>query len=409
MRLPFRFSRMRLLLFGTTLLIEMISAFPTIGLPLLRNQVPMSYTQIGLLFSVGALSSMLLEPLVNILSDLTSSKKYWVIGAMVVLATAFLMAGLAHSFAVLLISFALLYPANDIAEGVAQTSLVDDNPNKSTRTLTRLAYFGNMGDFLAPVTVAIIAFLTLGWFTLCSLAALVWFCVAAVMLFQRFPQITHRERREQKSRVIAGLRIVWRNPLLFCWVLMAIFPIMLDEVFRSFAGIYLQDMLHMSDGQVEVLLAFETGSGFAGLVIVEILLWLRVPKHWMLLGSAVIVLSSMVGLLMTHELWLVVVTLCLTGAGSIAWFPLAKAQVYDRLPGYTGTGRALLSLGAPFEVLLPSIVGFISGAFGIVAGVGFLTLAPLGIIIMTVSGLAREYRPQVADQPDMVDTVSTTA
>lgn len=407
MGLPFKMSRIRLILFGTTLLIEMISAFPTIGLPLLRDQVPMSYTQIGLLFSVGAFASMVLEPLVNLLSDLTASKKYWVIGSMIVLAIAFLMTGLAHSFAVLLVSFALLYPANDIAEGVAQTSLVDDDPSKSTRTLTRLAYFGNMGDFLAPVTVALIAFLALGWFTLCGLAAVVWFCVAGVMLFQHFPRAMHHEQREQKSRVIAGLRIAVRNPRLLCWVVMAIFPIMLDEVFRSFVGLYLQDMLHMTDDQVEILLAFETGAGFAGLIIVEILLWLRVPKHWMLLWSAVIVFCSMVGLLLVRDRWIVVVMLCLTGACSIAWFPLAKAQVYDRLPGYSGTGRALLALGAPFQVILPSVVGFIAGTFGIIAGVGFLTLAPLGIILLTVSGLAREHRPQSVEAvPDASRTVA---
>lgn len=394
MRLPFRLSRIRLLLFGAALLIQMISAFPTIGLPLLRDQVPMSYTQIGLLFSVGALSSMILEPVVNLLSDLTSSKKYWVIGAMGVLAGAFLLAGLAHSFVVLLISFALLYPANDIADGVIQTSLVDDQPNKSTRTLTRLAYFGNMGDFLAPVTIAIIAFLALGWFTLCELAAAIWLCVAGMMLFQPFSRATHREKREQKSRVLAGLRIAFHHPLLFCWVLMAIFPIMLDEVFRSFAGLYLQDILRISDDQVEVLLALETGAGFVGLLLVEVLLWLRVPIRWILLWSAVVVFCSMVGLLLSHQLWIAVIMLCFTGAGSIAWFPLARAQIYDRLPGYSGTGRALLSLGAPFNVILPSVVGFIAGAYGIVAGVGFLTLAPLGIFALTLSGLAQARQPQ---------------
>jgi len=389
MRFPLRLSPIRLLLFSTTLLIQMISAFPTIGLPLLRHQVPMSYTHIGLLFSVGALASMVLEPLVNVLSDLTSSKKYWVIGAMFVLVGAFLMAGLAHSFTVLLISFALLYPAHDIAEGVVQTALVDDNPHKSTRTLTRLAYFGNSGDFLAPVTVAI------------------RLCVAFVTLFHHFPKVADHEQREQKSRVLAGLRLVQHNPILFCWVVMAIFPIFLDEVFRSFAGLYLQDMLHMSDDQVEVLLSIETGAGFAGLLLTEILLWLRVPKHWMLLYSAIIVFFSMLSLLFTHQLWAMVVELCLTGACSIAWFPLARAQVYDRLPGYSGAGRALLSLGAPVNVILPSVVGFIAGAYGIVAGVGFLMLAPIGIFVLVVSGLAREHRPQVV-QEVLSETLSAT-
>jgi MFS transporter, FSR family, fosmidomycin resistance protein len=410
MRLPFRISRVRLLLFGAALLIQMISAFPTIGLPLLRDQVSMSYTEVGLLFSAGALSSMILEPAVNILSDLTASKKYWVIGAMAVLAGAFLLAGLAHSFAVLLIAFALLYPANDIADSAIQTSLIDDEPSKSTRTLTRLAYFGNMGDFLAPVTIAVVAFLALGWSTLCLLAAVIWLAVVRLMLFQPFPAVTRHEheQKHQGSRVLAGMRIAIRNPVLFCWVLMAIFPIMLDEVFRSFAGLYLKDTLQMETDEVEVLLAIETGSGFAGLFITEVLLSRGAPIRWMLFWSAAIVFFGMVGLLLTRQWEVAVVMLCLAGAGSIAWFPLARAEVYHRLPGYSGTGRALLSLGAPVNAILPSVVGFIAGAYGITAGLGFLTLAPLGILVLTLSGLAQTYGPQLASQ-DSPEAVEKTA
>jgi hypothetical protein len=185
MRLPFQVSRVRLLLFGVALLIQMISAFPSVGLPLLRDQVPLSYREVGLLFSAGAVSAMIIEPVVNVLSDLTASKKYWVIGATAVLPVAFLMASLAHSFVLLLFSFALLYPAHDIVDSTVQTALIDDEPSKSMRTLTRLAYFGNMGDFLAPVTIAVIAFLALGWSTLCGLAAVIWLVVAGVMLFPR--------------------------------------------------------------------------------------------------------------------------------------------------------------------------------------------------------------------------------
>jgi Na+/melibiose symporter-like transporter len=408
MRLPFRISRVRLLLFGTALLIQMVSAFPTIGLPLLRDQIPMSYSQVGLLFSVGALSSMIIEPIVNILSDLTASKKYWVIGATAVLAGAFLLAGLARSFVVLLFSFALLYPAQDIADSAIQTSLIDDQPGRSTHTLTRLAYFGNMGDFLAPVTIAVIAFLALGWFSLCGLAAGVWLAIAGVMLFQPFPAVVRHEHKEAKSRVLAGLRIAMRNPVLFCWVLMAIFPIMLDEVFRSFAGLYLKDVLRLETDEVEVLLAVETGSGFVGLMIVEVLMWRHVPIRRIFLWSAAVVFFSMAGLLLVSDERVALIMLCLTGAGSIAWFPLARAEVYHRLPGYSGTGRALLSLGAPVNAILPSVVGFIAGAYGITAGVSFLTLAPLGIFALTLSGLAPTYRTQASPQ-DAAKAAETTA
>jgi len=56
-------------LLSMPLLDELISGFPVVGLPLLRDQLGLSYDQVGLLFSVGALSGMVIEPFINILSD----------------------------------------------------------------------------------------------------------------------------------------------------------------------------------------------------------------------------------------------------------------------------------------------------------------------------------------------------
>jgi hypothetical protein len=48
------------------------------------------------------------------------------------------------------------------------------------------------------------------------------------------------------------------------------------------------------------------------------------------------------------------------------------------------------------------------GTIGIIAGVGFLTLAPLGTIVLVISGLAREYRSQVTLEALSLNKASTT-
>ncbi len=375
-------SPVRLTLFGITLLEEMISGFPTIGLPLLRHQIPLSYTQIGLLFTLGAAASMVLEPLSNVLSDFGSTKKYWVVGGLIVLAGAFTLAGAARSFAVILFAFALLYPSNDIALGAAQSSLIDENPRRSTRTMLRLAFIGNLGDFLTPLTVTIVAFLALGWDGLCWVGAAIWLGVAIFACFLHFPRVERGPGQRRRSLLWEGFLAALRNPAMIRWVILATLPVMLDEVYRSFVSLYLQDVLHLSDDAVEALITFESASGFLGLILCELLLALRVTPRQVLLGSAMTALVGMTGVLLTRLVWLEGILLCVVGASSIGWFPLAKAQVYDRLPGRSGTGRALLSLGTPCSVVLPSIVGLIAGRFGIISGVGFLELAPLLIILL---------------------------
>ena len=58
-----RVSLLHLTLINMGLLDELISGFTFIGLPLLRDQLGLSYEQIGLIFSVAGCSSMLLDPL----------------------------------------------------------------------------------------------------------------------------------------------------------------------------------------------------------------------------------------------------------------------------------------------------------------------------------------------------------
>lgn len=101
-------ARATLLSYG--LFDEIITGLPIVGLPLLRDYLGLSYQQIGLLFTVGSGSALLLEPLINILSD-RHSKRYWVLGGL--LAARFgLLAGLALlASAPLLLLLALIrYP-----------------------------------------------------------------------------------------------------------------------------------------------------------------------------------------------------------------------------------------------------------------------------------------------------------
>ncbi len=112
-------------LLSIPLLDELITGFPLVGLPLLRDQLGLSYEQIGLLFSVAALSGMVTEPFINILSDRTS-KRLWVIGGLLALAVSFALAGSTNSFIALLVAFAMMSSAGGAGVGQSEATLVDN-------------------------------------------------------------------------------------------------------------------------------------------------------------------------------------------------------------------------------------------------------------------------------------------
>jgi predicted MFS family arabinose efflux permease len=67
------FSILHLALLSTTLVDEIVSGFPIVGLPLIRDQLNLSYAQIGLLLSIGSIVGLVTDPMINLLSDRTPS------------------------------------------------------------------------------------------------------------------------------------------------------------------------------------------------------------------------------------------------------------------------------------------------------------------------------------------------
>lgn len=115
-----RASLLNLLLINMGLLDELISGVLFIGLPLLRGQLGLTYEQIGLIFSVAAISGIILEPPLYLLSD-RGSKRWWILGGLLGMSCAFALAGSGNSFVLLLAAFALTSPAGDVRAKAARS------------------------------------------------------------------------------------------------------------------------------------------------------------------------------------------------------------------------------------------------------------------------------------------------
>src|SRR5438309_10711024 len=100
-------SRLRIILLIVPLLDEFVTTFPGVGIPLVTEQLGLSYTQIGLIFTVGAGVAMLLEPIINLWSD-RGTKRYWILVGFLMMALAFAAADIAPNLTVLLLPFVLI-------------------------------------------------------------------------------------------------------------------------------------------------------------------------------------------------------------------------------------------------------------------------------------------------------------
>ncbi len=365
---------------------EIISGFSTIGLPLFREQLGLSYTQIGLIFTVSALIGAILEPLLNLLSD-RGSKRYWILGGLLALALSFTLMASSRLFILLLLAFSIASPAGDAAIGLSQAVLIELAPRQETQVMTRWTLLSSIGDFLAPMVVVAIVIIRVGWTGLCWIAAGISLVVAIIIVSQRFPSpsdTTSSEETASLKKLLVGLHEALRDPILLRWAALTVIPTMVDEVFLVFTALYLRDVVYVSQELVGLILAIHIAGALLGLFVLDRFLLKRCTARQLLTWLALLVLVGMIGLLSIHQLWVVTFALFVIGLGASGWYPIAKGQAYRRLPGRVGTVRAVISLFATLDVVLPGIVSVIADRFGLIAGLGFLGLAPVLMLLLLV-------------------------
>jgi predicted MFS family arabinose efflux permease len=378
-----------MLLLSMGLFDELLTGFPFVALPLLRDRLGLSYAQVGLLFTAGALSALLLDPFINLLSE-RSQKKSWILCGLLLMALAFIIMGNAPSYIFLLLAFLVLYPANSAAVGLAEATLIDAAPDQGTCTMTRWTLLSGVGDFLSPLVVVAFVALNFGWLGLSWTAALICCAIALLFLPLRFP-VRHVVQSDDddddpEPGIRASLQAALHDPLLLCWAALSLIPLMLDEIFLGFLALYLRDIFHVSEAVIGLILTLQMLAAFVGLFLLDRLVkrggfsTMRLLTLFTLLG-----LLGIIGLLFSHLLWLVILSIAVISASSSTWYPLAKAQAYARMPANSGVVRTVIGLGTPFEIILPGIIGLISARFGILVGLGVLGLAPVLMLLLLLS------------------------
>lgn len=375
-------------LLGVEFLDELLTGVPIVALPLIRDGLHLSYAQVGLIFTVGSLAGMLLEPGLLLFSD-RGSKRWLVLAGVLGLAASNALAGSAPNFLWLLLAFVLGYPAGGAAVGLSQAALIDHAPEDAERAMTRWTILGSVGDVLSPLVVAGLLAIGLSWRSLFWISALIWLGAAFLLWPQRFPRPAPEHTAEQApastSGVLAGFREALRDPLLLRWAVVVKLCSMVDEVFLGFAALYLRDVRHASATLTSLALAAGLVGSMLGLLALHRLLK-RISGPRLLPWLALLTLAGVVGLLLAPNIWLAAAALFLFDLSAAGWYPISKAAAYARRPGRTGTVQAVITLGEPFEVVLPLAVGVIAGQFGVVAGLAVLGLAPLGVLLVAPGG-----------------------
>ncbi len=355
--------------------------------PLLRDDLALSYVQVGLLLGVPGIVGSIVEPAIGILGDVWRRRALVLAGG-AAFAVALLLVAASNSFLLLLAAFSLFGPASGAFVGLSQASLMDTAPQRHAQNMARWSLAGTLGVVLGSLALGAATVAGVGWrglFAALAIAA----AVMVVLAWRVWPGHAPRESARGpgngsfRAGVAGALGALRRLGVLRGLALLELSDLMLD-VLNGYIALYLVDVAGTSEAQAALGVAVWAGASLSGHFLMVPLLE-RVSGHAYLRASALAVLALFPGFLLAPTLGLKLALLAAVGLANAGWYSVLQGQLYSALPGQSGTVGAIGSVADLLGALMPLGLGAAAGLWGLDATMWLLLAAPIAIL----AGLAR--------------------
>ena len=376
-------ARRALFSFALTLLLvefldELVFGVREAAWPLMRDDLRLTYTQVGVILSVPGVVGNLIEPSFGILGDVWRRRTLVLAGG-VVFGLAAMLVGASRSFTALLLATTLSSPAAGAFVGLSQAALMDSAPARREQNMVRWTLFGTLGNTFGPLALGASAGLGWGWrWPFCAAGALVLALVAAAWRFP-FPAPASAAGKGKRARLAEGareaLRALRRREVLRWLVLLQAGDFTWD-VLRGFLALYFVDVTGAGEARAALVVVVWTCASLPGELLLLPLLR-RVGGLSYLRVSTSFVLVLFPAFLLARGFAAKVALLCALGLASAGGYAIVKAQLYAELPGRSGTALTLGNVFGLVGTLFPLALGAFAQRFGLGAMMWLLAAGPL--------------------------------
>jgi MFS transporter, FSR family, fosmidomycin resistance protein len=375
--------RLLLVLLAIEFLDELVFGAREAAWPLIRNDLQLSYAQVGILLSVPGVVGNLVEPPLAILSDVWKRRALILAGG-IFFAAATLATALSWSFTVLLISLIVFNPSSGMFVSLSQAVLMDAEPERQEKNMARWELSGALGNVVGPLALAACLMLGLGWRSLfASFFLLTLFLIAAAWRFPLSKPLTlDNEQTEQRSGILDGVRDAWLalgRREVWRWLVLLEFADLTMDGLHGFLALYLVDIGGMSATHASVGVFVWKCAALPGYVLLIRLLERRSGIAYLRL-SAVVVAFLFTAFLVAPFASLKLLVLCLMGFSNAGWYSILKAQLYKTMPGQSGTVLAVANVFGLVGALTPLWLGLVAERYGLKATMWLMLLGPVALI-----------------------------
>ena len=370
---------------------ELVFGLGETAWPLIRTDLHLTYTQIGLLLSVPGMIAAFIEPFLGILGDVWK-RRLLILGGGVFFTFSLVLTAVSKSFLPILISFIIFNPASGAFVSLSQATLMDSAPERHAQNMARWTSAGSLGNVFGPILLGLFVYFGLGWRGAYALAA----AVSVLCLLAAFrlvpPDDESISHLPSFKSVLDGFRSalsalkrrkVWR------WLLLLDASDLMLDVFLGFLALYFVDVAKATPTQAGIAVtAWLTMGMLTDFIFIPFID--RQPDSMKFLRrTAALELFAFSIFLLVPGFIPKLIAIVFVNIFNTGWYPILKGNLYSALPGQSASIMAIESVTTPIAKLLPLFVGLLADQFGLGIAIWLLLLGPLALII----GLPRHDKP----------------
>ncbi len=366
-------------LYGVELLDEFIYGLFGAVLPTIKTELTLTYTQVGLLFTLPGLIGVLGEPFIGLLGD-TRHRRALVLGGIIATAIGLTFIAGAQQYLPLLLAQSIMYVASGAYVNLSQATLIDRNPRRAENTMARWVLMGAIGVTIAPMFITVVLSAEGSWRAVYLSTAIVAGVFAVLLFKQRFNGHAGAEAAAGSLRqLVRNLIVALRSRTLIKWIILTeLADFMLDKLLEV-TGLYFHDVAGVSLSAASAVVTVATIAGLIGNFALVPLLE-KVNGGRVLHVSAIVVLMAYAALLLIPIVWLKVALIAVINLSTAGWYAVLRARCYEVLPGQSGVVVAVTSLANISSLFVPLLLGGIADAFGLQVAMWLLILGPIALI-----------------------------
>jgi len=366
-------------LYGVELLDEFIYGLFGATLPTIKTELGLTYTQVGLLFTLPGLIGVVSEPFIGLLGD-TRQRRALVLGGISATAIGLALIAVAHQYLLLLVATGIMYVASGAYVNLSQATLIDRNPRRAQHTMARWVLMGATGVTISPLLITLVLSVGGSWRSVYFGTAIIAGACAVLLFKQRFDR--HAGAGDEVgslSQLGRSLLTALRRRTLIKWVILTeLADFMLDKLLEV-TGLYFHDVAGVSLPAASAAVTVATVAGLIGNFALVPLLE-KVSGVRVLRVSAVIALVAYAALLLIPIVWLKYVLIAVINLSTAGWYAVLRAKCYEVLPGQSGVVVAVTSLANVSSLFVPLLLGGIADALGLQTAMWLLIVGPIALI-----------------------------